>query len=284
MTNPMLDIGRVRSALRSLDVRPTRAMGQNFLVDGHALAQIVAAGEVSATTTVVEVGPGLGVLTWELVQRAAHVIAVELDKRLIARLHDEFRHATNLTLVNNDILRTDIATLTGPHPYHVIANLPYAITSPVLRHFLEAVHPPEVMVVLVQREVAQRICALPGDLSVLAHAIQIRAIPELVTIVPPSAFMPAPEVHSAVLRLRRRDVPLVSAAAEPGVMRVIKAGFLHARKQLGNSLASGLASHQISITREAAQAHLIAAGIDPVRRAETVTITEWIALAHQLGY
>ncbi|MFM7678595.1 MAG: 16S rRNA (adenine(1518)-N(6)/adenine(1519)-N(6))-dimethyltransferase RsmA, partial [Roseiflexaceae bacterium] len=215
----MLDIGRVRSALRALDVRPTRAMGQNFLVDSQALAHIVAAGEVDTTPCVVEVGPGLGVLTWELVQRAVHVVAVELDKRLIARLHDEFRDASNLTLVNQDILRTDMVALTGHRPYHVVANLPYAITSPVLRHFLEAPHPPEVMVVLVQREVAQRICAEPGDMSVLAHAMQIRAMPDIVTIVPPESFVPAPAVHSAVLRLRRRPTPLVAPHEEAAVMR-----------------------------------------------------------------
>jgi 16S rRNA (adenine1518-N6/adenine1519-N6)-dimethyltransferase len=259
-------------------------MGQNFLVDGQALAHIVAAGKVDATTCVVEVGPGLGVLTWELVHRAAHVVAVELDKRLIARLHDEFRDATNLTLVNQDILRTDMAALTGRRSYHVVANLPYAITSPVLRHFLEATHPPEVMVVLVQREVAQRICAEPGDMSVLAHAMQIRAIPDIITIVPPESFVPAPAVHSAVLRLRRRPTPLVAPDEEAAVMRVLKAGFLHARKQLGNSLASGLAAHQIHLTREHAQTQLVAAGIDPVRRAETLTIAEWVTLTRQLGY
>jgi 16S rRNA (adenine1518-N6/adenine1519-N6)-dimethyltransferase len=212
------------------------------------------------------------------------VVAVELDKRLIARLHDEFRDATNLTLVNQDILRTDMAALTGRRSYHVVANLPYAITSPVLRHFLEATHPPEVMVVLVQREVAQRICAEPGDMSVLAHAMQIRAIPDIVTIVPPESFVPAPAVHSAVLRLRRRPTPLVAPDEEAAVMRVLKAGFLHARKQLGNSLASGLAAHQIHLTREHAQTQLVAAGIDPVRRAETLTIAEWVTLTRQLGY
>jgi 16S rRNA (adenine1518-N6/adenine1519-N6)-dimethyltransferase len=140
------------------------------------------------------------------------------------------------------------------------------------------------MVVLVQREVAQRICAEPGDMSVLAHAMQIRAIPDIVTIVPPESFMPVPAVHSAVLRLRRRPTPLVAPDEEAAVMRVLKAGFLHARKQLGNSLASGLASHQIHITREHAQTQLVAAGIDPVRRAETLTIAEWVALTRQLGY
>lgn len=283
MTNPMLDIARVRTALRGLDVRPTRAMGQNFLVDAPALAQIVAAGAVADVPCVVEVGPGLGVLTWELVQRAREVIAVELDKRLIARLHDEFRMAANLTLINQDVLRTDPQLLTQGRAYHVVANLPYAITSLVLRHFLEAAHPPELMVVLVQREVAQRICAEPGDMSVLAHAMQIRAIPDIVTIVPPESFVPVPAVHSAVLRMRRRAVPLVAPDEEAAVMRVLKAGFLHARKQLGNSLASGLASHQIHITREHAQAQLVAAGIDPARRAETLSIDEWVRLTRQLA-
>lgn len=283
MTNPMLDMARVRSALRALDVRPTRAMGQNFLVDADALAHIVAAGDVHADTCVVEVGPGLGVLTWELVHRAGAVVAVELDKRLVARLHDEFRTAHNLTIINQDVLRTDPQALTQGRPYHVVANLPYAITSLVLRHFLEAAHAPELMVVLVQREVAQRICAQPGDMSVLAHAMQIRAIPDIVTIVPPQSFVPVPAVYSAVLRMRRRATPLVDPSEEPGVMRVLKAGFLHARKQLGNSLASGLAAHQIHITREHAQAQLSAAGIDPARRAETLSIAEWVQLTRQLA-
>ena len=148
---------------------------------------------------------------------------------------------------------------------------------------MEATHPPELMVVLVQREVAQRICAVPGDMSVLAHAMQIRAIPDIVTIVPPESFVPAPAVYSAVLRMRRRAVPLVAPSEEPAVMRVLKAGFLHARKQLGNSLASGLASHQIHITREQAQVHLSAAGIDPMRRAETLSIDEWVRLTRQLA-
>jgi 16S rRNA (adenine1518-N6/adenine1519-N6)-dimethyltransferase len=279
MKNPMLDVAQVRMALRQLDVKPSRAMGQNFLVDANALAAIVDAGEITPQSLVVEVGPGLGVLTWELVQRAGEVISIELDKRLIARLYDEFAQFANLTLVNHDILKSDIAQITARRSYRVIANLPYAITSPVLRHFLESDHPPELMVVLVQREVAQRICAAPGDMSVLAHAMQIRAVPELVSIVPPEAFMPAPVVHSAVLRLRHRAVPLVPPADERKVMRVIKAGFLHARKQLGNSLSGGLAAHNIRIERDVAQRILIAAGIDPMRRAEMLTIDEWQRVA-----
>lgn len=283
MRNPMLDPATVRSALRTLGVRPTRAMGQNFLIDAGALATIVTAGAVDANTTVVEVGPGLGVLTWELIARAQHVISIELDARLAERLRTVFADVPHLTVVHQDILQTDVAQVTAQMPYRVVANLPYAITSPVLRHFLEATHPPVQMVVLVQREVAQRICAQPGDMSVLAHAIQIRAVPELVAIVPPQAFLPAPEVHSAVLKLTMRAVPLVPLIDEPWVMRIIKAGFLHARKQLGNSLSHGLMAHGIPLQRSDVQDLLTALTIDPMRRAETLTIAEWQRIAGALS-
>lgn len=282
MTNPMLQIANVRHALRQLGVQPTRAMGQNFLIDGTALATIVAAGEVDAETFVVEVGPGLGVLTWELVRCAGQVIAIELDSRLAARLRDEFAMHANLTIYQQDVLTVDVAQMTQGRAYRVVANLPYAITSPVLRLFLEAAHPPDLMTVLVQREVAQRICAEPGDMSVLAHAMQIRAVPELVAVVAPESFMPAPEVYSAVLRLRRRPAPLVDPQEEPGVMKVIKAGFLHARKQLGNSLASGLAAHGLQCDRAMVQELLRTCDIDPMRRAETLSIDEWVRVSRAL--
>lgn len=282
MTNPMLQIAHVRASLRQLGVQPTRAMGQNFLIDGHALATIVAAGELTPDTLVVEVGPGLGVLTWELVRVAGQVIAIELDSRLAARLRNELIAHTNLTIYQQDILTIDLAQITQGRSYCVVANLPYAITSPVLRHFLESAHPPEHMTVLVQREVAQRICATPGDMSVLAHAMQIRAVPELIAIVPPESFMPAPEVYSAVLRLRKRATPLIDPHEEPAVMKVIKAGFLHARKQLGNSLASGLAAHGMQWDRADVQTLLRQCDIDPMRRAETLSFDEWVRVSRAL--
>lgn len=279
MTNPILNPQHVREALRALQVRPTRGMGQNFLIDGEALRTIVDAAALTPAARVVEVGPGLGVLTWELVRRAGQVTAIELDQRLAARLERIYADTPQLRIVQQDVLKTDIAAVTEHRPYQVVANLPYAITSAVLRHFLECANPPTSMVVLVQREVALRICGAPGDMSVLAHGIQIRAVPELVAIVPPESFLPAPEVHSAVLRLTVRPTPLIDAATEARVFRILKAGFLHARKQLGNSLAGGLAAHGIKIERSAAQAALVAAGIDPARRAETLSLTEWVALA-----
>ncbi len=278
----MLNPQHVRETLRNLDVRPTRGMGQNFLIDRDALQTIVSAAHLTQSSVVVEVGPGLGVLTWELVQVAGSVTAIELDTRLANRLARVYAESSNLTLVNQDVLQTDIAALTQHKPYQVVANLPYAITSPVLRHFLESANPPTSMVVLVQREVAQRICAQPGDMSVLAHGIQVRAIPELIAVVPPESFLPAPEVHSAVMRLTLRDKPLIEPEREARVFRILKAGFLHARKQLGNSLSGGLAAHGIKIERSDAQAALVAAGIDPARRAETLSFAEWIVVTEKL--
>jgi 16S rRNA (adenine1518-N6/adenine1519-N6)-dimethyltransferase len=338
MHNPYLDTGRIRAALRTLELRPSRAMGQNFLADPAALQTIVDAAELAPSDTVVEVGPGLGVLTWELVRRAGAVIAVELDKRLAERLREEFASATNLTIVQSDVLRVapvellnaergtrnaeqgpattsaseaDAAALQPPArapkgttfddgafsvqpsafsvsksllpSYKVVANLPYAITSPALRHFLEARHKPTLMTVLVQREVAERIAAKPGDLSVLAHSVQLRAAPEVVAVVPPESFVPAPAVSSAVLRLRVHSAPPVDVDDPEALMRVIKAGFLHARKQLGNALPGGLAAMGMRTEKERVMAALAAAHVEPSRRAETVTLEEWAAVYRGLG-
>jgi 16S rRNA (adenine1518-N6/adenine1519-N6)-dimethyltransferase len=325
MENPYLTPGRVRAALRGLDLRPTRGMGQNFLVDPSALDTIVAAAELTRDDTVVEVGPGLGVLTWELLRRAGRVVTVELDRRLAARLHEEFAGAANLEIVQGDILKlapetlladrrpptadrgrtknqeprtvTSDASRVTRHPapdtrhptpgtqhatYKVVANLPYAITSAALRHFLEAEHKPATMVVLVQWEVALRITARPGDLSVLAHSVQIYAEPEIVARVPASGFFPAPAVDSAVLCLLVRPRPAVDVDDVSQLMRVIKAGFLQARKKLSNALPSGLAAMGVRVEKERAVAALEAAGVDPGRRAETVTLEEWAGIYQSL--
>ncbi|MBC8161755.1 MAG: 16S rRNA (adenine(1518)-N(6)/adenine(1519)-N(6))-dimethyltransferase RsmA [Roseiflexaceae bacterium] len=284
--NPYIQPARITAALRDLGLRPTRGMGQNFLIDGAALGRIVAAAELTPADTVLEVGPGLGVLTWELLQRARRVVTVELDRRLAARLAEELGANQKLAIVQSDILRITPSEALGPHSalspqpfsYKLVANLPYAITSAVLRHFLEAEAQPELVVVLVQWEVAQRIVAAPGDLSVLAHSIQIYAEPEIIARVPGSSFLPAPAVDSAILRLRVRPQPLVARTQIDQHMRLIKAGFLLARKMLSNSLPSGLASQGLKIDKQQVLAALEVAGVSPDRRAETVTLDEWQAL------
>jgi 16S rRNA (adenine1518-N6/adenine1519-N6)-dimethyltransferase len=273
--NPYLDPQRIRAALNGLGVRPDRDLGQNFLIDPNALAAVVDAGAISPTDTVIEVGPGLGVLTHELVSRAGRVIAIEFDRRLAARLRDEFR-GERFTVIQNDVLRVEPGEAVGAQaPYKVIANLPYQITSAILRHFLEAGLPPDLMVVMVQWEVAQRIIATPPDMSVLAHSVQLYAEPEIIARVPAASFLPAPRVDSAVLRLTRRPRPAVEIEDVDAFFRVIKAGFLHARKKLLNGLEGGLAAMGTRIDRQALQHVLEQAAVDSARRAETLTLLEW---------
>ena len=281
--NPYLDPKRIKAALNGLGIRPNRDMGQNFLADADALAAIVEAGQLSADDTVIEIGPGLGVLTYELVRRAGRVIAIELDRRLGARLGDELGSA-NLTVIQNDVLRVKPRDVLGDATsYKVVANLPYQITSAILRHFLEAVPPPELMVVMVQWEVAQRIVAAPPEMSVLAHSIQLYAEPEIVVHVPAAAFLPEPRVDSAVLRLTRRPSPAVAVDDVDAFFRVIKAGFLHARKKLLNGLEGGLAAMGIRIDRATLLTVLEAAGVDPARRAETLTLREWATIYRRVS-
>lgn len=277
--NPFLTPGRVRAALNALELRPSRELGQNFLVDPGALQAIVDAAELTTDDTVIEVGPGLGVLTYELVQHAGRVIAIELDKRLAARLRAEF-DSTALEVVQSDVLRVDPADLVGPESYKVVANLPYQITSAIIRYFLEATPAPAIMVIMVQWEVAERIVARPPDMSVLAHSVQFYAEPQIVARVPATAFIPAPNVDSAVLKLVRRPQPAVAVDDVNAFFRTIKAGFLQARKKLANALPNGLAGMGIKIDKDAAIRTLEQAGIDPNRRAETLTLDEW-ARAHQ---
>ncbi len=307
-SNPFLDPRRVQAALRGLEMRPTRGMGQNFLIDPQALATIVAAANIQPTDLLVEVGPGIGVLTWELIQHSPYVLAVELDKRLAARLHEEFYttrsepapRSPQIHLVQADVLHVPPLDLLAdarqawqrhglalpdwqhPPPYKVVANLPYAITSPVLQHFLHSPHPPQCMVVLVQWEVAERIAAEAGDMSMRAHAIQIYAEPHIVARVPASSFLPAPAVDSAVLRLDVRPAPAIVGDDPEAVLKIIKAGFLQPRKKLSNGLTGGLAALGMPLAQGQVVAALHAAHVDPTRRAETLSLDEWVAVYRAL--
>lgn len=294
ITNPYLSPSYVQSLLRRLNIHPTRDMGQNFLIDRAALATIVEAAHLVPTDVVIEVGPGPGVLTWELLERVGNVIAVELDKRLAEHVRDTcgntFKTRGNLHVVQGNILKLSPSTLlsyaalpdrtdTSVPSYKVVANLPYAITSPVLRHFLEHAVPPQVMVILMQWEVAERIIAAPGDLSILAHAVQLYAQPEIIARVPADSFLPRPAVASAIVRLTRHAVPAIPTNDIPHVFRILKAGFSQPRKKLSNSLPAGLASAGTPIPRDRVVHALKQAGVSPDRRAETVSLHEWYAIS-----
>lgn len=261
--------------LRKYDIRPRRSLGQNFLVDPAALRSVVEAAELNPEDAVLEIGPGAGALTTELVERAGCVLAVELDPKLVALLQAELAGAHNLHVVQGDILKLaptqELRVRCPCSPVlKVVANLPYYITSHALRRLMEAQPGPELIVTMVQKEVAQRAAASPPDMSLLAVAAQYYALPEVVAIVPAGAFTPQPEVDSAVLRLRMRaERPFPELPTET-FFHVAAAGFGQKRKSLVNSLSSNLGIPK----GEVAEA-LERAGAAPMARAQELSLEEW---------
>ena len=279
----------------NLDLK--KSLGQNLLIDDFHLTHIVDAADLTPTDTVLEIGPGLGMLTRHLAERAGRVVAVELDERLLPILQQQFAHQSHITFVHADILNIDPSLTplvtdqwpvasekptplqcTGHCSYKIVANLPYYITSAVLRHILEAYQPPTLAVVLVQWEVAQRIVARPGKMSLLAVSVQFYAQPRIVRRVPATAFWPRPKVDSAVLRLDMRPQPAIADVPADVFFRLVRAGFGQRRKQLHNSLRAGL-----GCSKEQVSAWLDAVGIDPRRRAESLSLVEWGDLARALS-
>ena len=264
---------RTKKLLKAYDLHARKGLAQHFLVDGGVVKQILAAAELSPSDIIIEVGPGLGVLTEELVRGVGRVIAIELDQRLAKLLKEKMASFHNLIVVNEDVLKTDPAQLLAPlgvSDYKVVANLPYYITGAVIRHFLEASLKPRLMVIMVQREVAKQITAKPGEMSLLSVSVQFYGAPKIAAKVPARAFYPAPDVDSAVLRIDVYPQPRVAVNNVDEFFRLVKAGFSANRKQLVNSLANGLVLPKTEILPL-----LERASIDPKRRAETLTIEEW---------
>jgi len=272
----------VREVLRQYGLHPSKGLGQNFLTSESALWRIVEASNIGPLDTVIEIGPGLGQLTEELAQRANQVVAIELDRKMVAILDDRLGACDNLTVIQGDILETDLTDLvrqagietTNGGAIRVVANLPYYITSAAIRHVLESSLDLALITLMVQREVAQRIVAKPGKMSLLAVSVQVYGTPELVHRVPAGAFYPQPKVDSAVLTIRPHPQPLVDKTLLPTFFRAVQYGFQQKRKQIHNSLGHGL-----SLGREQTMSLLLAAEIDPQRRPQTLTILEWGRLA-----
>ncbi len=263
-----------KQLLRRFDLRARKRLGQRFLIDGDVLQRILSAAELTADDIVLEVGPGLGILTRELAQRARRVIAIELDDKLSNFLKQELVSSPNVMIINEDILKIEPATLLArPERYKVVANLPYYITSPVLRHFLEATLKPDLMVVMVQKEVAEAIVAGPGKRSLLSISVQFYGRPTIISKVPANSFYPAPEVDSAILRIDLYPKPAVTVDDAGGFFGTVRAGFASPRKQLANSLAQGLGWPKADVLSVLAEA-----SIAPQRRAETLTLEEWAQL------
>ncbi len=244
-----------------------KSLGQHWLTDRTILASIAEEAELTKDDTVLEIGPGLGTLTSELLRRAGNVTAVEFDEALAAKLPAQFP-GTNLEVIHDDIVRYDLSAL--PTGYKVVANVPYYITSKIVEKLMSASHKPSVTVLLVQKEVAERIAAKPGDMSLLALGAQVYAEARLGVMVPREYFTPPPKVDSQVVILQTRTVPLVSADIEKLFWRVAHAGFANKRKMLRSSLAAGLAMEKVDIEKL-----LERAGIRSDLRAEALSIDDW---------
>ncbi len=275
---------QTRGLLRRFDLPAKKGLGQHFLIDEEVLSLIVSAAELTPRDVVIEIGPGLGVLTRELAKTAGWVIAIELDNRLAAILKQALASFNNLAVINEDVLEIDPATLlqeqraelparVSRDSYKVVANLPYYVASHVLRHFLEASVKPQTMVVMVQKEVAEEIVAKPGRMSLLSISVQLYGEPAIVGYVPAQSFYPAPKVDSAILRIALYPRPAVEVADRESFFAVVHAGFSASRKQLANSLAQGLGLPKAEVLSLLGKAN-----IAPQRRAETLTLEEWARL------
>ncbi len=269
----------VAALLRRHGLRPRKGLGQNFLGDAGLLARIVDAAELAPSDTVLEIGAGLGTLTRLLASQAGRVVAVEVDSNLVQVLYEQVGDLPNVRIVEGDALALAPGELVGgAADYKVVGNLPYYVTSALLRHLLEAEPRPRLLVVTVQREVAERITAGPGEMSLLALGVQVYGVPRIVARLPAGAFYPPPNVDSAVLRIDVADCPRVKGVGVDAVFRVARAGFGQRRKTLRNALRGGLA-----LPASEVEEGLLAAGIDPQRRAETLSLEEWAWLARHLG-
>lgn len=251
-----------------------KSLGQNFLVDRRIVSRILAAAELSPNDAVLEIGPGRGILTRPLSERAASLTTIELDNALAAALAAEFASQSHVHIVHADAREVDIPSLVPQDtPYKLVANLPYYAAQPIIRRFLEAKHKPILMVVMVQREVARNMTAAPGAMSLLSVATQLYGKPRIVASVPPRAFRPAPKVTSAIVRIDVFPKPALPVESIDAFFTLARAGFSAPRKQIHNCLQQGL-----SISRAEAEAMLSDALIDPRRRPQTLSLDDWGSL------
>ena len=309
----------IKNLLGKYGVRPSKGLGQNFLVDKRVLGKIIEAANLGKEDTVLEIGAGIGTLTLELAKKAKKVIAVEKDPKMCEILHETMKGYENVEIIQGDILKLEIFNFQfsifkqKPNAknqmpktkckiqntrYKVVANLPYYITSPVIRKFLEAENPPSEMILMVQKEVAQRICARPPRMNLLAVSVQFYAEPKIVSYVSKNSFWPSPKVDSAIIKIaRNKNQETVNKEL---FFKIVKAGFSQPRKQILNNLSKGLAlrsstaAHSkpspnglalsspngLKLEKEAVQGWLLKNNIQPTQRAETLSIRDWINLTN----
>ncbi|TSC75903.1 MAG: hypothetical protein G01um101430_73 [Parcubacteria group bacterium Gr01-1014_30] len=271
-------MSRVKNVFKKHRIQPLKRLGQHFLVDKFALFKVISASELKTQNVVLEIGPGTGLLTQELAKRSRKVIAVEKDPKMIDILSETLKGFRNIEVMWGDILKMQSAKLKAKNSnvkFKIVGNLPFYLTAPVIRKFLEAKVQPELMVLVVQKEVAQRICSKPPKMNLLTVAVQFYADPKIVAYIPKTSFWPQPKVDSAILKITpRADKYEADKSFVNKFFRLVKAGFSHPRKQLVNNLSQGL-----KLNKEETVALLSQNNIKPEQRAETLSLENWRALA-----
>jgi 16S rRNA (adenine1518-N6/adenine1519-N6)-dimethyltransferase len=271
MTSDAIDFPAL---IRKHGIRPKKGLGQNFLLNRSSLRAVLMAADLKGDETVLEIGAGIGSLTSMLAGHAAHVVAVEVDPDLISALRVALGHLPNVEIVLGDIMKTDVFTLIGDRDYCVVANIPYNITSSLIRRLVESPYRPSFMVLTLQEEVAQRIVAGPGQMSLLALGVQIYGQAEIMARIPAGSFFPKPKVDSAVIRIDLKTAGEVAAELVDVVFELAHAAFRQKRKQLANSLSAGLGVPKVDIGQ-----WLGKAGISPHSRPQALSIPQWLRLA-----
>ena len=287
----LTSIKNIKELLEKYRAKPSKGMGQNFLVHQLTLNKIIEAGQVNSGDTILEIGPGIGTLTRELAKHAKQVIAIEKDGMMVEILKETLLHFKNVNVINGDILKMNFQIPNPksqinpntqlPKKYKIVANIPYYLTSPLIRMFLETKNQPELMVLMLQKEVAQRICAVPPNMSILAVSVQFYATAKVMFSVGKEKFWPSPKIDSAIIKItpHKTDLPVPAEL----FFQIVKAGFSHPRKQLANNFYQILGGKSASakssgVTKEEIIAWLSKNNLKPSQRAETLTIQDWVNL------
>jgi len=277
----------IKNLFKKYNICPSKRLGQNFLIDKGVIGKVAKVSDLKPKDVVLEIGPGTGVLTQKIATRVKKIIAVEKDPKMCEILKETLKDFKNVKIAQEDVLKTTRYSLPATR-YKIVANLPFYITSPTIRMFLESPNPPKEMILIVQKEIAQKICAKPPKMNLLAVSVQFYAESKIISYISKKSSYPQPKVDSAILKIKpynKQDRGPTSASFRRGrastFFKIVKAGFSQPRKQLANNLAKGLAlssSNGLKLNKKQINIWLLKNNIQPTQRAETLTIKNWIAL------
>ncbi len=275
----------IKGLFKKYEIRPSKRLGQNFLIDKKVIEKVIKAANLQPKDVVLEIGPGIGTLTQELAQKSKKVIAVEKDKKMIEILKETLKGYKNVKIIYGDILKFNNYSLFTTN-YKLIASLPYYIVSPTIRIFLESPRRPKEMVLIVQKEVAQRICSKPPKMNLLAISVQFYSKPKILSYVSKNSFWPSPKVDGAILKITPRINVNNKQISTDLFFKIVRAGFSQPRKQLANNMAKELALNQLNglkLNKEQIIFWLLKNNIQPSQRAETLTVKDWINLTKTMN-